>query len=764
MNGLPPTPSLWREARAPDGRTYFYHATTKETKWTKPEELMTPLEKALANQPWKEHTTPEGRKYYSNTETKQTVWDMPQQYRDAVNSLSLPPKALPQPPAFVAGGSTALQSYREREDHTPFERPRTENGIAVPAITKEVVPDYSSFEEAEAAFMKLLRRSNVQPEWNWEQAMRATIKDPQYRALKDPKDRKAAFEKYAVEVRQQEREKAKERLAKLRTDFGNMLRTHPEIKHYSRWKTIRPIIQGETVFRSTDNEDERKQLFEEYIVELKKQHVEQEASSRRSALDDLAAILKALNLEPYTRWSQAQEIVQSNERMLSDEKFKLLSKSDILTAFENHIKSLERTFNDARQQQKATKTRRERQNRDRFMDLLQSLRSQGKIKAGTKWMTLLPEIENDPRYVAVLGQAGSTPLDLFWDIVEEEERALRGRRNDVYDVLEDKRYEVTPRTSFDEFLNVMHTDRKTATIDRDVLRLIFQRLHEKVVRRSEDEKHAADRHQRRAVDALRSRIKHLDPPVRITDSWDDVKPRVEKTDEFRALDDEELKKSAYDKVIKRLKEKEEDAEKDRDRRHSRRTDDRDYRNGHREAKYGRLSKSPEPDAYEEDRRKAQAAREKQYRKTSGFSPPPSQRDPHRGERDERHGRLVRDRSPAPRHVSGYDRERRDRESERERLYRTRADPRSTRDELNYGEESKSVAGSDRRRRRDGSEDSVESGRRSAKRHRRDRKSRSRERIKTKTPEPSTAKKEIPAEVVEPAGVHSGSEEGEIEED
>ncbi|OAP54505.1 hypothetical protein AYL99_10953 [Fonsecaea erecta] len=771
MNGLPPTPGQWREARAPDGRTYYYHTITKETKWTKPPDLMTPLEKALAAQPWQEYTTPDGRKYYSNSDTKQTVWDMPQQYRDALNSVQLPPKPVQQPPAFVAGGTTALSSYnhaRERDDHAPFDlKPRPESALSVPSIAKEVVPDYSSFEEAEAAFMKLLRRSNVQPDWTWEQTMRATIKDPQYRALKDPKDRKAAFEKYAVEVRQQEREKAKERLAKLRTDFGNMLRTHPEIKHYSRWKTIRPIIEGETVFRSTDNEDERKQLFEEYIIELKKQHIEQEAAVRRSALDDLVAILKALDLEPYTRWAQAQEILQSNERMLSDEKFKLLSKSDVLTAFENHIKSLERTFNDARQQQKATKVRRERQNRDRFLELLQSLRSQGKIKAGTKWMSILPEIEDDPRYVAMLGQAGSTPLDLFWDMVEEEERALRGRRNDVYDVLEDKRYEVTTRTTFDEFFDIMLTDRRTANIDRDALQLIFQRLHDKVVRRSEDERHAADRHQRRAVDALRSRIKHLEPPVRITDSWEDIKTRVEKTDEYHAVETEELRKSAFDKVVKRLREKEEDADKDRERRHSRRGDDRDHRNGHRgETRYGRLSKTPEPDAYEADRRKAQAAREKQYRKASGFSPPPSH-PRERRERDERHGRLDRDRTPPTRRVSAYERERREREEERERLYRTRAEPRSSRDELNYGEESRSITGGDRRRRREGSEDSVESGRRSAKRNRRERRSRSREKGKSKTPEPPSAKKDKDSDmlrVTEPSGVHSGSEEGEIEED
>lgn len=240
---------------------------------------------------------------------------------------------------------------------------------------------------------------------------------------------------------------------------------------------------------------------------------------------------------------------------------------------------------------------------------------------------------------------------------------------------------------------------------------------------------------------------------------------MEKTSEYHAVEDEELRKSAFDKVIRRLKEKEEDAERDRERKHTRRGDDRDHRNGHRgEPRYGRPSKSPEPDAYEADRRKAMAAREKQYRKTSSLGlspPPPSYRERERRERDERHGRLDRDRSPPPRHLGSYERDRRDREEERERLYRSRADPRGTRDELNYGEESRSVTGSDRRRRRGDASDaeSVDSTHRSAKRHRRDRGS-SKELGKSKSPEP--VKPEAPVE--DPSGVHSGSEEGEIEED
>lgn len=295
----------------------------------------------------------------------------------------------------------------------------------------------------------------------------------------------------------------------------------------------------------------------------------------------------------------------------------------------------------------------------------------------------------------------------------------------------------------------MLTDRRTANIDKEALQLIFDRLQEKVQKRNEEEKHAADRHQRRAIDALRSRIKHLDPPVRITETWEQVVPRIEKFEEYRTLD-EESRQMAFEKVVKRLKEKEEDAEKDRERRKARRSDERDYRNGHRESRRGRLSKTPEADPYEEDRKRAIAAREKQYRKSSmGLSPPrTSYRDGR--DRDERHGRLER--SPPPR-LAPYDRERRDREDERERLYRTRADPRGSRDELNYGEEARSAT-SERRRRRDSPGESVESGRQ--KRRRRDSRG-SQDARGTKSPE---TKKEAS----EPSGVHSGSEEGEIEED
>jgi pre-mRNA-processing factor 40 len=290
----------------------------------------------------------------------------------------------------------------------------------------------------------------------------------------------------------------------------------------------------------------------------------------------------------------------------------------------------------------------------------------------------------------------------------------------------------------------MQTDRRTATVEKESMSLIFERLREKVQRRSDEDKHHAERHQRRAIDALRSKIKRLEPAVVASDTWEQVRPRIEKFEEFRALDSDELRHSAFDKVIRRLKEKEDDYEKEkarRDQRDRERDRDRDGRNGHSRH---RRTRSPEADPYEADRKKAMADRERQYKSNKmGLSP---RRD--REEWDRFDKGLARQ-------GSHYERERRERDVERERTYVSRADPRDPANvELDYGESRPSNT----RRRRD-SDGGSPSSRRDSKRQRRERDSReptySPRRNKTRTPQP--------AEPKEDPGLKSGSEEGEIEE-
>lgn len=256
----------------------------------------------------------------------------------------------------------------------------------------------------------------------------------------------------------------------------------------------------------------------------------------------------------------------------------------------------------------------------------------------------------------------------------------------------------------EEFLSVMRKDPRTADIDEQSMHSIYNYVLNKVKKREEEERRDEESNERYAVDKLRSVIKHLDPPVSLSDDWEVVRPRVEKTDEYRALKSDTLRESAFDKFISRLKDKESDRRDrsrrdDRDRDRDRRDRDREYRNGHSDShrRHRTRTRSPEHDPYAAERRRAVQDREARYRNSdsTGLSPLPrrDRRDDDRYERSRR--------SPLGDH---YGRERREREVERERSYVSRADPReATVSLLDYGDSGGRTSST--RRRRDSDESS-----------------------------------------------------------
>lgn len=56
--------------------------------------------------------------------------------------------------------------------------------------------------------------------------------------------------------------------------------------------------------------------------------------------------------------------------------------------------------------------------------MLRELIDAGKIKAGSKWKDVYPSFASDPRYINLLGNPGSNPLELFWDIVDSYDQKL----------------------------------------------------------------------------------------------------------------------------------------------------------------------------------------------------------------------------------------------------------------------------------------------------------------------------------------------------
>ena len=704
----------WKIAEAPGGKKYYYRQ--KETRWEEPEDYDD-------GDPWMVIEN-EGKRYFFNTDTKETAWKHPNEAGvQAQKPRDAPASDTAAGSAFVAGGGRgqrddygAPDRRTDRRDGRHADLPQKPSGGAPwegrfegrhesrheglgfrgPLPIKNDEPEYSSREQNEEAFFKLLRKYDISPDTPWNEALKQIVRERDYRAIKDPLERQQAFEKYCKETREQEKGKELERQKKLRDDFRQMLSTHEDITHYTRWNTARPMIEREAVFKSSKNEEMKRQLFEEYISELKKKNDDEQRTARMEAKRELDTILRTLIHDPNTTWTAAREMIDNNERFSTDEQFRALNKVDVLSAFDNHMRYLDREVNDKKQNESVGKIRRERQARDNFKQLLNEKRGESYIRANTKWKDFHGLIADDERYQALLATKGSSPLDLFRDLVEEEERLMRPKRNHALDVLDDQRYEMTTATTLDEFSEVMKSDPRTSKFRDDEVAIIFERLMDKVKRRADEAKFTAERHQKKAIDALRSAIKHLEPPVRAGDTYEDVARRLKDTKEFQALDDDEARRSAFEKHTRRLKEKEDDLDRERARRD--RDRDRDNRNssrryddrGDRDSR--RRTRSPEQNAYEADRRKAQADRERLHRRGSfGLSPPPRERREGDYYRDDRYRR--RDDRDRDRHESIYERERREREMERERSYISRADPRDVGVALPYGDEDDVGAGS-----------------------------------------------------------------------
>ncbi|KAK3672271.1 U1 snRNP protein [Recurvomyces mirabilis] len=780
--------AAWKQAKTAEGREYYWNTATKQTVWEKPEgfepEAPVTADSVAINGAWKEAHGTDGKSYYYNTITNETRWEPPPAFQQ--QQLLRPPPQADQ--GFVAGGGRGGYSERDRDEYTPRDRGmnrrdtrdnglpqkpgydggqpwerRQEGGYRGATAIKTDEPEYATIEQAEEAFFKLLKRSNVTPDMGWKDTLRLIIRDREYRALKDPVERRDAFEKYRVQVRAEEKDKEKERRAKVREDFRQMLKTHDDIKYYTRWKTAQPSIEREAVYKQAGSDAERRAMFEDYTSELTRHHDLEEAKKHEHAYAELKELIFNTITDRSTPWEEAKQMITTSDTFQDNKIFRSVHNVDILNLYEQRVQELDFARNESKRHDATARLRNNRKARDAFRELLSKNVEKGNIKAGTKWSDFYPLIKDDERYIDVVGTAGSSPLDLFWDVVEDQEHKLRSRRNDALDVLEAARYEMTTETSAEDFAGVMRSDPRTSDLTAEQVELIYKRLMDKVHKRAADEKEQMERSQRKAIDALRSVIKHLEPEVRVADTYQDVAARLEKYEEFQVLDSE-FRRSAFDKHISKLESKEKGRaegarireERNAARNGSSRRPDRDDR--HR--RDHRRSRSPEIDAYEAERKRAQADRERQYRKASfGLTPPPRERRRGSGDIDRYDGRYEdrghddrggRRRGGSRERESIYDRERREREMERERSYISRADPRDKGRTLDYGDEDAGSNGggngaSSVRKRRE-SEVSVM---RDAKRVRR-----------TRTPEPSGVLKE-PEE--EPREVRSGSEDGEIEE-
>ncbi|KAI0715973.1 hypothetical protein C8T65DRAFT_127727 [Cerioporus squamosus] len=740
--------NVWTEHRNPEGRTYWFNTTTRESVWEKPDDLKTPFERALNQTKWKEYFSG-GRKYYYNTETKESKWDMPDELLLLLEKVEKEGKAAAPPasalvptgaPGFAGAiptqGAPNALGGTDPSSFPPGSQPQSQlngqNGAVglhtgvLPFAPSSILParpnlpddpviphnGFATVEEGEKAFVHLLRKAGVDGNWTWDQTMRAIITDPLYKALNTLAEKKAAWQKYVDGLRAKEQEEREARLSKLRPSIRNMLKGNPNVFHYTTFATADKLFAQHPIWQQAKIEAERRLIFEEYVAELKQREVQESRAARARSISKIVALFKRLDVDVLTRWRQAHHMVVDSDEWKEDEELQKLPTLDILLSFEDYSRVREREFEEQMRRRQVEKTRKERKAREAFREVLNDLVKSGQIKARTKWKQVYPSFANDNRYLDMLGNPGSNPIELFWDIVDaldqklDEKIAIADgaikRHNQALeakmkedgaaateneDAKEQKPFEVGSETTEEEFLNIVKadSDESIKTLTDEDLKEIYRSLHDVAVKKQADEKRRAERKQRHLQDDLRYALKKVPELHEANLSYEEALPYMQELPEYKAIEDDEGRQAAFAKFIKRQKERlrerereasedggsttsrrrkepardrepERERERDRDRERDRehRERDREPDRDRRDSRSDRDRKPHDHDGHRDSRHEKDYARERAYSKDRPYYKD-KERERDRGDRERERDRDRDYYSRSSRHRD-YDRD------------------------------------------------------------------------------------------------------------
>lgn len=472
--------------------------------------------------------------------TGETTWELPQQIKNAlaaVGGLAPPSSVGNAAPAFVSGALVpvgagaqgapggAMIAYRggvaafADDFNAP---PAPASGIAA--------PDFRTAADLEKAFFGMLRARKVQGTWTWEQAMREIVTEPVYKAFPSMVERRAAFERFREDEKRRLREVRQRNIEALRPMWRQGLSRASEgpdgIKTWWSWnKAKRELSTGLPDMWSAARDDtERRALWDEHIGELRKAEREREAAKRKRVDDKLGKLFTSLKLTPGTSWREGRRAAEASTMWRNDIELTEAPAEQMLAAFEEAAKLGEREADELRSKAAETKLRTQRKRREAFIALLHELKLAGKITVGTRWSDIYPSLEREERYTAVLGQPGSSAMDLFWDMIDELDHEVEEAARQIETAVSSsaKAPVVTETTTWDEFVAAVQ-DKVPSTIDDSMLQHVFKLLHDRAERIAKDERRRAERRVKQQIDDLRYAMRKVEPAIDVDTSYETVR-------------------------------------------------------------------------------------------------------------------------------------------------------------------------------------------------------------------------------------------------
>lgn len=553
----------WQEHKAEDGRTYYFDPETQNSTWDKPEELFTEREIALSRTNWKEYTAEGGRKYWFNTESQESVWVFPADAEAILQGEAAADETIPKEPREVR----EQRGREKREEHLP-------SLSSIAPSTLKALP-YESDAVSADNFKVMLQEHDVDKSWTVRRMMKEMVADVRYWRVRDAMSRRNLFEDYLSEIDQKKEAETmaarvlyQQQVYDLYASAENSGKT---VTAYSRWSGVEKQFADDPLFQiqTPGAEDDRKLALAKYMRFLKERDEKTSQETKASGKEFLTIVLGDLKVDIVkSTWHETLRRIQQQSGDLAAQRPEMrhLNKLDLLDVYAKYIRDKEGVMQDTIDARSGVVSRQARVARQQFVKLLQEHVALGNITYLTKWKDLVVHIKDDPRFSALCGiRHSSTPLDLFWDVIEVEQRHVRTLRAISASLLASTKQEIDSldEAAFTAFVE-SNVDYKRNLQNPAHTLQVYKSLKDKDF---EADRFASDRKMRRQQDDFRYALRDMEPVIKAGDSWDAVRRVADRLPEAKGLTSAQ-REAAFEKYMSRLREREHverDRERDRER-------------------------------------------------------------------------------------------------------------------------------------------------------------------------------------------------------
>ena len=395
-------------------------------------------------------------------------------------------------------------------------------------------------EELYQKFKDKLRTLGITVTWKWEDASRLLFNEPEWKAIRTFSEKRNLFNEYITDLKNKEREEIYLKREKSKSKFRQLLSEDNTINSDSTYTEVMSRLSYDERWRSVD-EKEREDIFEDYIDLIYKKEEDEWKKEREVKKKLFLEKLKFKKIKSDALWKNIAV------EFKDDPVFASMEKIDRIQAFADYITTLE---SEEKKERKEKEKYQGYLNREKFRELLQISVEEKKLNIDTKWSEFVKEIKDREEYLNMLGQEGSTPLELFQDKKYELKKDYKKVKKIFKEIIAKNKIEIKYQISFEEFDNLISQYREGKIISLDMKKLLYEHIKKKL----EEKEIIHNKHSNNIANKLYSYLQRKKLILRKDCPFDEAYEKIKKLKKFENLNESNIKEG-YSILKQLIKEK-----------------------------------------------------------------------------------------------------------------------------------------------------------------------------------------------------------------